>query len=124
MRRDSSDPKWLELKEIVKKRDKGQCQLLSKLSPQEFLLLTKQAGSRANILDPAHCFGAGSFPHLVYDKDNVVLLNRYSHDMLDYFKNPISGKPIDREEHTRWWKRIIGEQRYENLLIKSTSTGD
>jgi len=121
-RRSKNDPFWSDLKNKVKSRDRS-CRLMKVLTAKEALLLIK-GGGPLSVLDPAHVFGSGPFPHMVYDTDNVVLLNRVAHDRLDTFKDPITGKPITKEEHTVWWKRIVGEKIYESLEIKSKNQGD
>lgn len=77
-----------------------------------------------DVLDPAHVLGAGPFPHLMYVECNVVLLNRYSHDNLDYFKDPITGKSIDKETHEKWWRRIVGDKVYNSLITMSRDKGE
>jgi hypothetical protein len=117
-RRTNKDVKWLALKEEVRKRDKG-CRLLRVLSAKDHLFLTREAGRLVEALDCAHVFGAGAFPHMIYNRKNVVLLNRYSHRLLDEYKNPVNGEPLNKEQHTKWWKRIVGEAVYEALEKES-----
>lgn len=114
--RGSEDKEWQALKKDVFKRDRGVCRLCRILTAQEMTLLQWNAGSRIKIIDPAHVLGVGPHPEVKYELQNVVSLNRYSHDMLDTFKDPITGKRIDKETHTMWWKRIIGGIEYQDLL--------
>lgn len=119
MRRGSDDTRWQSLKEQVKKRDHG-CRLIPLLSVKEFLIFQKNAKGKASHCDPAHVFGAGPFPHMIYMLENVVTLNRYSHDCLDNCQNPLTGERITREERDKWWERIVGVETYQHLLDIST----
>lgn len=125
MRRDNKDQKWLDLKEAVHKRDR-ECRLAKKLSPRDYLLLIKKGGRYAHSYDCAHVFGAGAFPHMIYEKKNVVLLNRYSHRLLDDYRHPVLGTPLTKEEHTAWWVKIVGKIRYEELekMSRLNDNGD
>jgi len=115
MRRDKNDLEWKNLKIKVTKRDKS-CRLLRVLTAKEMCLLLRLApGYLLNRLDHAHVFGVGRFPHCIYNAQNVVLLNRYSHHNLDECRHPITGLFITKEEVEQWWKRIVGEERYEQL---------
>ena len=95
------------------------CQLSSVLHPDEMQALREYAGSLLSILDRAHVFGRGSCPQLRNDPDNIVWLNRYSHNNLDQSRDPISGLQISSEKVIRWWQIIVGEERYARLLQKS-----
>jgi hypothetical protein len=114
LRRDNKDEKWIELKEQVRKRDKD-CRLAKKLSAKDYLVLQKKAGRLLASLDCAHVFGAGPYPHLIYEKKNIVLLNRYSHRLLDEMKHPVYGTSITSEERREWWIKIVGKERYKCL---------
>lgn len=81
--------------------------------------LKENAGSKLNVIDMAHIFPRGGYPWLCYDPDNVVSLNRYSHGNIDYLKDPIDGSPITKEEQERWWRVIVGNERYDRLLKKA-----
>ena len=69
-------------------------------------------------LDHAHIFPVSLYPEIMYDPDNVVLLNRYSHHNLDDCKHPVTGEQIEKEEWDLYWKKIIGGTKYNNLLEK------
>lgn len=69
-------------------------------------------------LDGAHVISRQKAPFMKYDIDNVVMLNRYSHSMLDFLKSPIDGTPITKEEQDEWWKFILGEERWIRLNEK------
>lgn len=116
MRRSKNDSQWKELKQKVLARDKNSCVLRKILTPLEAMLLIKKAGSRLNILDPAHVFPVSTCPHMCYMLENVVILNRYSHSMLDNGCDPITGDFIGQEKVQEWWKRIVGEKIYNTLF--------
>ena len=74
-------------------------------------------------LDGAHVISRQKAPFMKYDPDNVVMLNRYSHSMLDFMKSPIDGTPITKEEQEGWWKFILGEERWNRLNEKFRNGG-
>lgn len=110
--------KWRRLVNEVRSRDRDSCRLWFVLNSEERRILIENAGHLLNILDPAHVFGKGSKPELKFEIDNIILLNRYSHTMLDENKNPITGDYISIEEKESWWKRILGKNFYNNLKEK------
>lgn len=120
MRRDSRDKRWLETKKRVKLRDKNTCRLCCALNVQEFKKLKKNAGPYLYHLDAAHYLAVSDRPDLCYSSANIVLLNHYSHSLLDSFKDPITGEPITKEENLKWWKRILktNKLQYDFLLSK------
>ncbi len=111
MRRDQNDRAWGEVKIAVKKRDGELCRLVRILSVGDMHELRKRAGSRLNVLDPAHYIPVSASAEHMYDVDNIVRLNRYSHEMLDGFRDPITGKSISKNEVQRWWYKIISSCR-------------
>jgi hypothetical protein len=115
MRRGADDLQWQQLVKNINKRDK-KCRLLKILSLREFLLFSKNAKGLLSICDPAHIFGAGPYPHMIYLEKNVVLLNRFSHECLDSCKNPITGEAISITERNKWWEKIVGTETYQYLL--------
>lgn len=119
-RRDSNDAEWKKTKRIVSKRDKGVCRLMMVVSAGEGLLLKRNSQGMLSVLDPAHYLPVSIRPDLCYDPDNIVLLNRYSHNMLDYSRNPITGEFIDSSETKAWWKRILqgNTKQYKALQDK------
>lgn len=116
------DNTWIETRKIVFDRDET-CRLISCLSQFERRELYTNSSGFHKVLDPAHVFGKGAFPHMKYDLDNVCVLNRYSHSMLDSGKHPLNGRMISKEEHEEWWIRIIGEDLYRELKIRSKNNG-
>lgn len=119
-RRDSNDAEWKKTKRIVSKRDKGVCRLMMVVSAGEGFLLKRNSQGMLSVLDPAHYLPVSIRPDLCYDPDNIVLLNRYSHNMLDYSRNPITGGFIDSSETKAWWKRILqgNTKQYKALQDK------
>ena len=125
MRRDSKDQAWKNVKARVAERDKV-CRLSRILTIPEFIALRKNAGSYLNQLDAAHYRAVSEMPELVYDQNNIVLLNHYSHSLLDDYKDPITGKPIDEQTHNKWWDRILrgNQEQYKYLLEKDLLKGE
>lgn len=116
MRRDKNDLQWQKVKEEVRARDKNQDRLLRVLTVKEALLLQKRAPRiQLEKLDAAHIWPVSIYPDLMYDKNNVVLLNRYSHENLDNMRDPITGDSITYEERQAWWERIANGQ-WQKLL--------
>lgn len=114
------DEKWENVKSQI---DLSECMLVEKLQTDNFLndliILFEKSKKFIEIIDPAHVFGKGSYPHMKYDLDNIVPLNRYSHSCLDQNRHPITGDHIEKEEVKKWWKYIVGEETYENLRKRS-----
>lgn len=117
MLRNSFDEKWEEFKLTL---DLSECSLLKKFRKlqcqTELEFLIENSGNLIKVIDPAHVFSKGAYPHLKYEKENVVALNRWSHSCLDSRKHPVYGGPISEEEYVFWWKFIVGEERYQKLL--------
>jgi len=112
------DEKWIKVREEVFNRD-GYCQLFDKLNAIELSFIKESLFYDTKIIDPAHVFGKGAYPHLKYDPENIVSLMRLFHSRLDSYHNPITGEPIDKLEHENWWRRIVGNDRYNKLKRKA-----
>lgn len=129
MKRDSNDLQWKKVKEKVKDRDKNTCRLLRILSISETFMLKRNAGSFLDKTDPAHYRSVSERPDLIYEPNNIVLLNRYSHSNLDDFKDPITGQSISAEDVERWWRRILSGNKSQysyletNGLLKGENDG-
>ena len=118
-RRDSSDERWQEVKKEVRSRDKTD-RLLKVVTAKEYLKLKKIAAPvLLQRLDAAHVFSVSSHPQMCYDVDNIILLNRFSHENLDSCKDPITGERISPQEHDDWWRRLIGSEQYDILIEKA-----
>lgn len=123
MRRGKDDIKWQEVKKFVTVRDKKQCRFLKICLIKEEMLIRKLAPkSELERLDHAHIFPVSLYPEIMYDPENIVLLNRYSHHLLDDCKNPITGESITKEERNLFWIRIVGDKIYEKLSKKIVET--
>lgn len=121
-RRDSNDAEWRKVKEVVRKRDSNTCRLMMVITAKQGLHLKKNGSGQLETLDPAHIFPVSTHPSLCYEKDNIVLLNRYSHSMLDSGRDPITGNPIPYEARMRWWELIAGPMQWDHL--QELITGD
>ena len=114
-RRSSDDPLWVEAKKQIDKRDKHQCQFERCLTAKEFHQL--RPGSPKN-LDRAHIFSAANFPNLLYTLKNVITLRRYIHQRMDDYQCPLTGDPIEINQHYWWWIRILNHstEAYNELI--------
>jgi len=117
-RRDKNDEQWKLTRASVFTRDNMSCRLLRVITPQEAIILKKNAGKALLTLDPAHVVAVSIAPHMCYDVDNIVALNRYSHSMLENSFNPITGDRIAAEDEENWWKRIIGDELFTKLTSR------
>ena len=119
MRRDSNDILWKEVKQKVRARDGNICRLLKVLSLQEGILLRKNAEHLLYQLDPAHFISVSQDSSIMYDENNIVMLNHYSHSNLDSCRNPITGEYISQEEVRNWWERILKGNKYQYEYLKN-----
>jgi len=103
----NTDPEWVKVCSEVDIRDKS-CVLIQTLNPDEYAELCDNSGGFHNQLTHAHVLPKGGrFVKFYYEKDNIYLLNLYSHGLLDSGKNPITGEAISKEEQLEWWDRIL-----------------
>jgi 5-methylcytosine-specific restriction endonuclease McrA len=113
------DPLWQEVADKVWKRDKSQCRLLSKLkidNPDLYLYFIKNnMKSLYTKLDLAHIIPRSQSRLLYYEEENLILLNRVSHSLLDSYHNPITGESIDKIQRDEWWEYIIGNELWKKL---------
>lgn len=119
MRRDSNDAEWKKVKEIVSKRDNNMCRLIRILTYKEALILKKNAGSFINRLDHAHFISVSQDSSIMYDENNICLLNRYSHSNLDSCRDPITGDPITLDQVKDWWIRILKGNKNQYKYLES-----
>lgn len=110
------DEKWEKLKEIVDKRDKHSCRLYRLLTVEEINLVKNDLFGKLKTIDRAHVFRRSSYPHLKYESENVYCLYRLFHSRLDQYQNPLTGAPTTKEEIEQWWRRIVGNEKYDWLL--------
>lgn len=114
-RRGPDDERWIDVKDRLHKRDKGRCRILKIISAKDALILRRRAGSKIAKIDAAHIFPVSTHPWLVYELNDLVSLNRYSHEMLDSHRDPITGSSISAEEVAEWWEKIAGERQWKAL---------
>ena len=119
MRRDSNDKEWARVKKEVSKRDEGVDRILKCLNLKEALTLKKKGGVLLDKKDPAHIIAVSENETIMYEACNIVTLNRYSHEMLDSFRDPVDGHNITKGEAIKWWLRILGtdKRQYQIFLI-------
>ena len=109
------DERWEEIKNGLGKS----CRLITRL--YEYRMndalgeLNTNAGWLIKTIDGAHYKSRSRYPFLIYYPDNVVPLNRYSHSMLDQYRNPITGEQISKDEQEEWWRFILGDETYDRL---------
>ena len=123
MRRDSNDKEWTRVKKEVSDRDKGVDRIWKCLNLKEALTLKKKGGVLLEKKDPAHIIAVSENENIMYEACNIVTLNRYSHEMLDSFRDPVDGHNITKREAVQWWLRILGtdKKQYNDFmeLLKS-----
>ena len=123
MRRDSNDKEWTRVKKEVSDRDKGVDRIWRCLNLKEALTLKKKGGVLLEKKDPAHIIAVSENENIMYEACNIVTLNRYSHEMLDSFRDPVDGHNITKREAVNWWLRILGtdKKQYNDFmeLLKS-----
>ena len=115
-RRDSNDQLWSQTKLKVWARDKGGCRLFKILTYRESLLFKNIHKNKKSVLQCAHILEASLYPNLIYDVDNIVLLNSISHEYMDRCRHPVTGENITKEERNKWWLRIMGDIQSKKLL--------
>lgn len=118
MRRDSKDKDWVKVKKEVSERDKGIDRIWKCLNLREALLLKKNGGVLLEKTDPAHIIAVSENDTIMYEACNIITLNRYSHEMLDSFRDPIDGHRITKSEVQKWWIRILktNREQYNSFL--------
>jgi len=125
---DYTDEAWENVKLSVAKRDNYQCQFIKILSDDEYRQLVahvKRVASGGFLvkIDPAHIYPKGSYPHMKYDEENVVLINRFVHSLLDVFKDPLTGEMITATKRLEWFEKVVGKERMKSLYSKSLKQG-
>lgn len=108
-----------ELRIRALQRYGNRCMLYLRLPEELKEALEEYASFLFDTIDMAHILGRGAYPHLRLDLDNVVMLNRYSHTMLDQYRHPITGKMQNKKTTLEWWKYIIGNEQFYRLMEKS-----
>jgi hypothetical protein len=124
----NNDSKWYEVSRQALIRDNFQCRILSIMNSKQektFKEDMKIKGelSLINILDVAHIISRSKCPKLKYELDNLVVLNRYSHYMMDQHRHPLNGEYIYDDEIKSWWMAIVGKAQYVRLGEKIKELG-
>ena len=117
MRRDSKDAAWAKVKRTIYSRDNDSCRLIKTLSVSDMMALKRNAGQRIGVMQPAHIYPVSLMPEIMYEPENLITLNAYSHSMLDSMRDPITGKNISKSEVYKWWEKIAGKSQWRNLGI-------
>ena len=73
---------------------------------QLFLETWKDQLWKCNIIDVAHFLPRSTHPKHKYDPDNAALINTIAHGCLDTYKDPLTGKPMKREDKCKLMERI------------------
>jgi hypothetical protein len=109
------DYRWEELKEALKLRDIS-C-LFTKIATFEELRILEQNENwwLSRFIDGAHLIPRSMASRIIYDIDNVILLNRHSHTRLDNFLDLVTGEFIGLEGKKRWIERIMHENKLWDL---------
>lgn len=119
------DTKWIETRDQV---DLTHCRLIQVLTEYKdsegILELRQHAGPLINCIDPAHVMSRGAAPHMKYDVDNIVPLNRFSHSCMDQSRDPVTGKQITSKVVADWWKILIGVEQYDELEARKFNRRD
>lgn len=106
MLKNKIDKKWEKLREEF---DYSTCQLWRVLTKEEKNYILDNYKEELYMLsnkDAAHIKGRGSSIELKYDKDNVVIICRYFHTLLDTYRDPVTKKEITDEQRGFWFERI------------------
>lgn len=112
------DEEMEELKSQMWQRDKSQCQMWIRLTKEEKLIVGYSNiiyNSMYKQLDTAHIFEKSVYPKLKYCLNNVVLLSRYFHSLLDGYKHPITEYKITKEDRIKIFLKLLPDNRKEEL---------
>jgi hypothetical protein len=123
------DKRWLLFKVRVWERDAGTwfgsskskkwknyCTFWRCLSHEERVLFQsnfKESLWLCRTLDVAHILPRSTHPQLTYEIDNVTLVNRLAHNLLDTYKCPLTSDKISEQDRYDWMVRIK-ESSFEN----------
>lgn len=115
------DEAWLECKRIVKERDGNKCRFISICTPAEKKIILEKVFMFKDFqkLDPAHIYSQGAYKHMYVLPENVATLYRYVHTCIDQFLDPFTEEYIGKEGNIYYWKRIVGEDIYNELERRS-----
>lgn len=116
----NSDPKWRQVKAEVHKIYGERCFLETRLVQEgrknDLAILKENAGPFFRELQCAHVIRKTRNQKVYYYLvDDIVLLNAYSHSMLDTFHCPLTGKKITEDEQRAWWIFLVGKEKFSYL---------
>ncbi len=104
------DQRWVEVRNQILERDKV-CRLWKVLTANEKEHILKNFSHDffylKDILDVAHIKPRSTHPELYYDPENLLLLSRYFHSLLDSYIHPVTRTSITSEERDVWFQRIV-----------------
>ncbi len=107
-------------KQEARKLDPEAQVFFSKLTSDELKTVNSmmRMGQDFSIIDPAHIFSVGSTPTMADEIDNILMLPRCVHSLVDTYLNPLSEKHevINKEQRDSFWIRFIGVERWNRLL--------
>lgn len=70
-----------------------------------------------DIYDPAHILPRGANPRLASCKENIIMLPRFVHTLLDnqleIFNEENKHTTTTKERHEKLWRLIVGDYRYD-----------
>lgn len=95
-KRNFVDEEWERVKQLVWKRDKGECQIELTLTKEVVILIQKSFPyfykKFDGVLDCMHIIPRSIAPHLIYDPDNIILGKRFYHSFIDKNLNLLTGE--------------------------------
>ena len=116
------DEKWVAVQKEVWVRDGGKCRFSSTLDQKTYIECVKpHLWGDLKRIDCAHILPRSTYPSLKYNSSNIVLLYRCIHTKIDNFIDPLTNKPMTKEEHETWWRSLVGDELYDDLLRKGRS---
>jgi len=93
----------------------------SKLNNNEITIVKNMMnmGQEFSIIDPAHIFSCGGWPKMSNVVENILMLPRCVHSLIDTRMNPLTEthESISKTEWEAFWIRFIGIDRW-NFLLK------
>lgn len=105
------DYEWEALKEEIWLRDEG-CLYLKIATKEEIKILEQIEGWwLSKYVDGAHLVSRSIAKDHIYNRSNVILLNRYIHSNIDNFIDPFTQKYMGVEGMAKWFTRIMQENK-------------
>lgn len=103
----SSDEKWIYVRDYVRSRDVS-CRIWNILTKNErtAVMLEDSYSYLSKFLDSAHIIARSQNLKLKLDPNNLVLVNRYFHQLLDSYLSPFR-KRITSSERILWFRKAF-----------------